>query len=153
MRKTYFPVIGNSPSPLSIIVKRRVRFEEVDFMGMVWHGCYVSYFEDGRVALGHKYGISYTDFIRERVAAPVRQMHIDYHSPLRLEDDFEIKAIMHWSESARINMEYEIRNASGTLICTGYTVQLMINEQSEVFLMPPPFFSGFLQRWKQGELT
>jgi acyl-CoA thioester hydrolase len=153
MHKAYFPVVKNAPSPLSLIVKRRVRFEEVDFMGIVWHGCYLSYFEDGRVALGHQYGISYTDFIRERIRAPVRQMGIDYHHPLRLEEDFEIKTIMHWSDSARINLEYEIRNVSDKLVCTGYTVQLMLDEHSNVFLTPPPFFSDFLRRWKQGELA
>jgi len=153
MRKAYFPVIKNAPSPLSLIVKRRVRFEEVDFMGIVWHGCYPSYFEDGRVALGHQYGISYSDFIRERISAPVRQMQIDYHYPLRLEEYFEIKTIMHWSDAARINLEYEIHNASGKLVCTGCTVQLMLDEQSNVFLAPPPFFSDFLRRWKQGELA
>ena len=80
-------------------------------------------------------------------------MGIDYHYPLRLEEDFEIKTIMHWSDAARINLEYEIRNASNKLVCTGYTVQLMLDEQSGVFLTPPPFFSDFLRRWKQGELV
>jgi acyl-CoA thioester hydrolase len=153
MRKAYFPVVKNAPSPLSLNVRRRVRFEEVDFMGIVWHGCYLSYFEDGRVALGHQYGISYSDFIRERIRVPVRQMRIDYHYPLQFEEDFEIKTILHWSDSARINLEYEIRNAPGKLVCTGYTVQLMLDEHSNVFLMPPPFFSDFLRRWNQGELA
>jgi acyl-CoA thioester hydrolase len=153
MRKAYFPVAKNAPPPLSLNVRRRVRFEEVDFMGIVWHGCYLSYFEDGRVALGHQYGISYSDFIRERIRVPVRQMQIDYHYHLQFEEDFEIKTILHWSDSVRINLEYEIRNALGKLVCTGYTVQLMLDEHSNVFLTPPPFFSDFLRRWNQGELA
>ncbi len=153
MRRSYFPVVKNAPAPLSLTVKRRVRFEEVDSMNIVWHGCYPSYFEDGRVATGHRYGISYSDFIREQVPVPIRQMQIDYFLPLRFEEEFEIKTILHWSDAARINFEYELRNAAGQLACAGCTVQLMLDRAGGVLLVPPPFFAAFLERWKQGELT
>ncbi len=179
MRKSYFPIAKDSPAPLCLTVKRRVRFDEVDSMGIVWHGCYASYFEDGRVALGRRYGISYSDFIREQVPVPVRQMQIDYYRPLRFDEEFEVKTILHWSDAARINFEYEIytvpptrspdaraRSApsgrgrpfgpgagQGQLVCTGCTVQLMLGRNLEVLLSPPPFFAAFLTRWKQGELA
>jgi acyl-CoA thioester hydrolase len=153
MRKPYFPVVKNAPSPLSLSITRRVRFEEVDLMGIVWHGCYPSYFEDGRVTLGHKYGISYSDFIREKIIVPIRQMSIDYHYPLKFEDDFEIKTILHWSDASRINIEYEIRNTTDKIVCTGCSVQLILDQQYNVLLSPPPFFENFLKRWKQGDFA
>jgi acyl-CoA thioester hydrolase len=153
MRRPYFPPVKNAPAPLSLTVKRSVRFEEVDSMGVVWHGCYPSYFEEARVALGHRYGISYSDFIRERIPVPVRQMQIDYFYPLRFEEDMEITAILHWSDAARINFEYKIHNAGGQLVCMGCTVQMMLDRDLNVLLAPPPFFAAFLQRWKQGELA
>jgi acyl-CoA thioester hydrolase len=153
MHKPYFPIVKDAPTPLCLIVKRRVRFEEVDSMGIVWHGCYPSYFEDGRVALGHRYGVSYSDFIREQIPVPVRQMQIDYHSPLRFDEEFAVKTILQWSEAARINFEYEIYTAQGQLVCTGCTVQLMLDRDFNVLLAPPPFFAAFLTRWKRGELA
>ncbi len=153
MRKLYFPPVTDAPAPLWLTVRRHVRFEEVDSMGVVWHGHYPSYFEDGRVALGHRYGISYSDFIRERVPVPVRQIQIDYHYPLQFEEEFEVKTLLHWSDAARINFEYEIRNARGQLACTGCTVQLMLDRDLNVLLAPPPFFAAFLNRWRQGELA
>lgn len=122
-------------------------------MGIVWHGRYASYFEDGRVAVGHRYGISYSDFIREGIPVPVRQMQIDYHHPLRFEDEFEIETLVHWSDAARVNMEYILRNGEDRLVCTGCTVQLMLDRNLEVLLTPPPFFAAFLARWKRGELA
>jgi acyl-CoA thioester hydrolase len=83
----------------------------------------------------------------------VRQMQIDYHRPLRFDEEFEITAILHWSDAARINFEYEIHVAQGLLVCTGCTVQLMLDQDFEVLLVPPPFFAAFLTRWKQGELA
>ena len=153
MRRSYFRPVEGAPSPLRLTVNRRVRFEELDSMGVVWHGRYPSYFEDGRVALGRLYGIGYSDFIREQVPVPVRQMQIDYHHPLRFEEDFEINTILHWSETTRINFEYVIHSAQGRLVCTGCTVQLMLDHDLNVLLTPPPFFAAFLERWKQGDLA
>ena len=70
MRKPYFPRRVGDPPPLRILVQRRVRFEEVDPLGIVWHGRYPGYFEDARVALGSRYGIGYEDFIRHGVPVP-----------------------------------------------------------------------------------
>ncbi len=43
MRKPYFQPVPGGPPPLRMIVKRQVRFEEVDSMGIVWHGHYAGY--------------------------------------------------------------------------------------------------------------
>lgn len=153
MRRGYFQLVPGAPPPLRVTVSRRVRFEEVDTMRIVWHGRYPSYFEDGRVALGRRYGISYSDFIREQIPVPIRQMIIDYHHSLVFEDEFEIETILHWSDAARLNFEYVIRNAEGRSVCTGCTVQLMLGRDLEVLLTPPPFFMGFLERWRLGELS
>lgn len=84
MRKEYFKISPDDPQPLTAEVTRTVRFQEVDMMGIVWHGHYASYFEDARLAVGKKYGVSYHDFYRERVAAPIRKLHTDYFRPLFL---------------------------------------------------------------------
>lgn len=151
MRKPFFPTVPGAPPPLRTIVKRQVRFEEVDSMGIVWHGRYPGYFEDGRVALGHKYGISYSDFIHNRNPVPIRQLNIEYFEPLFFEDDIEIEAILHWSEAARMNFEYCIRK-DNKIICAGYTVQLMLNQNNELLLSPPPFYLDFMDRWSKGLL-
>jgi hypothetical protein len=100
MKKHPFKKVPNAPQPLSFSVSRRVRFEEVDALGIVWHGRYPSYFEDVREALGDHYGIGYLDFFREKVAAPLRQLHFDYLKPLSLRESFTINAQLHWPEAA-----------------------------------------------------
>ncbi|MCK5803180.1 MAG: acyl-CoA thioesterase [Lentisphaeria bacterium] len=152
-RKSFFPVVEGAPPPLRLCVRRRVRFDEVDSMRIVWHGRYASYFEDGRVALGHKYGISYSDFIRENIPVPIRRLQVEYLQPLLFEDEFEVETILHWSEAARINFEYAVRKLDGSLVCTGCTVQMILDETFEVLLAPPPFFQDFLECWQRGELS
>ncbi len=152
MIKSYFPVREGQPAPLRMTVSRTVRFEEVDPLGIVWHGRYTSYFEDARVALGEKYDIGYMDFYNHGVVAPIKQMHFDYHLPLRYRDKMTIEAIWHWSEAARINFEFIIRNGNSELATSGYTVQMMLDNDQNILLVPPPFYTEFCNKWKAGQL-
>jgi len=134
-------------------VQRRVRFEEVDPMGIVWHGRYPGYFEDGRVALGSRYGIGYEDFFRHGVPAPIRRMQIDYLAPLRFHEEFEVEALLHWSDGARLDFEFLIRDADGGLVATGCSVQLMLDSAGGLLLLPPPFVRAQREQWQAGAFT
>ena len=122
-------------------------------MGIVWHGRYVGYFEDGRVALGSRHGIGYEDFFRFGVPAPVRKLQIDYLAPLRFQEDFDIEAILHWCDAARLDFEFLIRGANGSLVATGCSVQLMLDSSGGLLLLPPPFVRAFRERWRSGEFA
>ncbi|MCK4502014.1 MAG: acyl-CoA thioesterase [Desulfuromonadales bacterium] len=153
MKKAYFRPQENAPEPLRCQVDRVVRFEEVDALSIVWHGRYPSYFEDGRVALGDNYGLGYMDFYRHGVIAPIKQMHIDYRLPLRFGEPFTIEAILHWSDAARINHEFILRNQAGEVTTSGYSVQLLMDTEQNVLLLPPPFYAEFRERWQAGTLV
>lgn len=152
-RKRYFPADEKAPPPLTASAVRRVRFEEVDTMQVVWHGRYPSYFEDARTAFGVKYGLSYASFVRHQVMAPIARMHIDYAAPLRLDDEVEIEASLHWNEAMRLDFSYRIRNGAGTVCATGYTVQLLTEVDGTVVFVPPPWIKRFREKWRLGELT
>ena len=152
MRRPYFPFKQDAPEPLRAIVRRRVRFEEVDPLGIVWHGRYPGYFEDARVALGEKYGIGYLDFYQQGVVTPIKKMHINYIRPLKYAEEFTVEAIMHWTEAARMNIEYIIRNNNQQITTTGYTVQLFMDIQQNLLFSSPPFYMEFCERWKAGKL-
>ena len=152
MIKPYFKTDQGQPSPLCIRIKQKVRFEEVDSLGIVWHGRYASYFEDARVAFGEKYGIGYMDFYENGVVAPIKQMHFDYHQPLRFGDKMAIEAVLHWSEAARLNFEFTLRKNNGELSTTGYTIQMMLDFDENILVVLPPFYRKFLDDWKAGVL-
>lgn len=152
MTRPYFPVRGGEPPPLRGEVTRRVRFEEVDALGIVWHGRYPSYFEDVRNAVGEQYGVGYLDFYSRGIITPIKVLHVDHHRPLRFGEEAAIEGILHWSDAARINIEYVIRNAERQVTTTGYTVQMMLDREQNLFMVHPPFFQEFRERWRAGEL-
>ena len=149
--KPYFQAVGSVP-PLVVSVERRIRFEEVDPMGIVWHGRYPSYFEDARVAHGDRFGIGYMDFYVHGVMAPIKKMHLDYLLPLSYGETCRIEALLHWSEAAKLCYEFRILNGKGEITTRGYTVQLLVTMQQELLVALPDFYREFVERWKLGEL-
>lgn len=119
-------------------------------MAIVWHGRYPSYFEDARVALGEKYGIGYMDCYENGVITPIKKMHLDYILPLRYPERFTIEGVLHWTEAARLNMEFILRNSDGVVTTRGYTVQMMLDVRHNVMLIPPQFIRSFLDKWQGG---
>ncbi|PID74339.1 MAG: thioesterase [Desulfobacterales bacterium] len=150
--KHYFRTTEQDPPPLVVRSKRRVRFEEVDLIGMVWHGRYPGFFEDGRIAFGDRYGMTYQLFIEKKTVAPVVEMHIDYRLPLRFDEMIEVEAALYWNEAARLDFAYKIFNGQGQLAASGYTVQLFTDPDGRMLLFPPDWLVGFRDSWKRGEL-
>jgi acyl-CoA thioester hydrolase len=93
------------------------------------------------------------DFHNNRVIAPIRIMHMDFHHPLRFNETITIEGIFHWTDAARINIEYNIRNSEGRLSTTGYTVQVLLDNENNLLLIPPPFYRDFREKWRRGELS
>ena len=58
-----------------------IRFSEVDALGIVWHGHYIKYMEDGREAFGIKYGISYLDVQKAGYIVPLVKVNCEYKRP------------------------------------------------------------------------
>ena len=77
-RGGYFPMEAEVPLPLVVRLKHRVRFSDVDAMGVVWHGRYANLFEQANEEIGRSCGLSYDDFKRERLLAPIVQLHVDF---------------------------------------------------------------------------
>lgn len=152
LNKNYFDPEPDAPPPLSVRTTRRVRFEELDPLRIVWHGRYVSYFEDGRVAFGREYGLSYEAFMHHRLAAPIVKLHIDYMTPLTFDDEITIEAILHWCTGMRLNFEFNVFNGKGELAASGYSVQVLTDLQGNIFFVAPDWIEEFRQQWQAGSL-
>ena len=146
-RKEYFDLIPDAPPPVSTETKRKIRFSEVDSLGIVWHGNYTTYFEDGRVDFGEKYGLEYLAMYRENFIAPIVRLEVDYVSPITFPEEITIKTIFHWSESVRMNFQYEITGSDERLVATGCTVQLLTNLKREILLARPQMLETFYNKW------
>jgi acyl-CoA thioester hydrolase len=105
----------------------RVRFNEVDSWGMVWHGHYIAWFEAGRSALLSKFQLGPQDFTRMGYVAPVVDLKCSYKEPARLEDEIIIRTTVIKPTKAALTFHFEIlRKKDRKLLVTGEETQVLL---------------------------
>lgn len=126
-----------------------VRFNEADPLGIVWHGHYIRYFEDGREAFGKKYGIAYLDFYKEGYAVPVVSVQCDYKKPLRYGESVIVETTYEQTPAAKLKFSYKIFEATtNELVATGSSVQVFVEAKSfQLQLTMPVFFEAWKKKW------
>jgi len=126
-----------------------VRFNEADPLGIVWHGHYVRYFEDGREAFGKRFGISYLDFYHQGLAVPVVSVHCDYKKPLRYGDSVVVETTFINAAAAKLKFEYKIfETRNSALVARGSTLQVFVDVKTfELQLTIPPFLEAWKKQW------
>ena len=131
-------------------IEQDVRFSDVDSLGIVWHGHYVQYFEDGREAFGKQHNLRYLDFYNQGYVVPIVNIQCDYKQVLRYGDRIIIETTYTPCESAKINFTYRLLNSvTGELVVTGSTTQVFLSKDGFTLqLMNPDFFRDWKE--KQG---
>lgn len=124
-----------------------VRFNETDPLGIVWHGHYVRYFEDGRESFGRHYGISYLDFYANGLAVPVVSIQCDYKKPLRYGEKVIVETTFVNSAAAKMKFSYRISESrNNQLVATGSSVQVFVDAKSFGLQLTIP---AFFAEWKK----
>ncbi len=117
---------------------------ECDSLGIVWHGHYIQFFEDGREAFGRHHGISYLDQKANHFSTPIVSSKCEHKLPLRYGDVAIIKTTYVDSAAAKMIFKYEIKNPDQQVVCIGETVQVFVELGGELSLVLPDFF----RQWK-----
>jgi acyl-CoA thioester hydrolase len=124
----------------------QIRFSEVDSMGVVWHGNYIRYFEDGREAFGNLYGINYLDFYKEGIMIPLVKITCDYKKPLIYGDTAIVETLYVNNDAAKLQYDYILYHGkTKEIVATGSSIQVFLNRNMELLLDAPPFF----REWKR----
>jgi acyl-CoA thioester hydrolase len=130
-----------------------VRFNEADPLGIVWHGHYIRYFEDGREAFGRRYGVAYLDFYAQGYAVPIVSVQCDYKKPLRYGERVIVECYYVETPAAKLKFTYKIFEAdTKELVATGSSVQVFVESKNfQLQLTIPPFFQEWKKKMKLSE--
>ena len=132
---------------ISATVTVRVRFSELDPVGVVWHGNYVKYLEDAREEFGRKWGIGYMTIFGNGYYAPVFDMNLRFKEPAKVDDVLEVECIFRPCHGAKLCFDYTVtRQSDSVVILTASSVQLFTSLKGEFEPSEPEFFSS----WKKG---
>jgi len=123
-----------------------VRFSEVDALGIVWHGNYVKYLEDGRESFGRRYGLGYQDIYDAGLRTPIVKLDIDYKLQVGYGESVIIETTHVDVPAAKIVFNYRIlRESDGEVVLTATTTQVFLNKHGELELTFPDFYI----RWRE----
>ena len=134
-------------STLNAVARIEVRFNECDPLGIVWHGNYVNYFQEGREAFGKKYNLDYMDIYHKGFATPIVHLSTDFKKTLQYKDVALVETTLRKTDAAKIIFDYVIRNeTTNDLICKGTTTQVFVTSgDMTLSLVVPEVFAG----WKK----
>jgi acyl-CoA thioester hydrolase len=129
-----------------------VQPHHTDYAGIVWHGTYVSWMEEARVAYLKKVGLTFADWVKAGVDLPVVDLSLKYRQSLTLGDDAVVKASLAPRAGVRIMWEYDIQNqATGDTCLLGSVTLVPVDFSSRRILrcLPEPVQSVFDQLYEQ----
>jgi len=134
-------------------IEINVRFSETDAMGVVWHGNYLKFFEDGREAFGEEYGIPYLAVYDNGFFIPIVKTEIDYKSSVKFGQRIKIITRFIPSRAAKIVFEYEVVNMNtGELAAKGKTIQVFTSREDGILqLLIPDFYADWLKKYNLTE--
>ena len=129
----------------------KIRFSETDAMGVVWHGNYIKFFEDGREAFGLEHNLEYLKIYNSGFFTPIVALYIKHTAPIYYGEEVAIETIYTPCKAAKIVFTYKVYNPKNkTVYATGTTTQVFLHiENRELELNNPAFF----QAWKDIHLS
>jgi acyl-CoA thioester hydrolase len=134
---------------LSHTFETEVKFSEADPLGIVWHGHFIRYFEDGREAFGQQYGLKYLDFYRNDIVVPIIKINCEYKRILRYGHTVRLQTIYHDSPAAKLLFDYSVFDAStNEEVAKGSSMQVFMDrEKMELMLTVPQFMADWKKKW------
>ena len=124
-----------------------VRFNEADPLGIVWHGHYIRYFEDGREAFVNLHDLGYLEVYKLGYVIPVVSVQCDFKRSLRYGDRVIVETKFIPTDAAKLKFTYRLFNAaSGELVATGSSVQVFLSKEDSVLQLSNPLF---FEEWKK----
>lgn len=126
-----------------------VKFSEADPLGIVWHGHFIRYFEDGREAFGAAYGLRYLDLYRKDIVIPIIHIDCNYRRILRYGHTIRLETTYVDTPAAKLLFDYTITDlATGERVANGNSVQVFMDRKSlELMLTLPSFMTDWKAQW------
>lgn len=131
---------------LSVETIIEVKFTDADPLGIVWHGNYIKYFEEGREDFGKKYNCRYLDYYKHGFLVPIVDVQCKFKKPLQYGESAKLITTYKSCPAAKLIFEYTLTNLKNDEISAiGSSTQVFLfKETRKMSLINPDFF----ELWK-----
>lgn len=105
----------------------RVRYQETDRMGVVYHANYLNWFEIGRTELIRELGLPYRTLEEQGLLLPVTEAAVSFRAPARYDDLVVVHTRIEELSGLRVSFASEVRRGE-ELLASGGTKHVWLNK-------------------------
>ena len=124
-------------TPAPFIVRERVRWGDVDPMGIIRYDAYTRFYELAEGELFRAIGLPHGAFRKSGIAIPRRVMHMEFHSAPVLDELLEVRAYVSEIGTTSLRLAFDVYGEGGALRSTGYLVLVCVDAELPVITKRP----------------
>jgi acyl-CoA thioester hydrolase len=124
---------------MELTIEIKIRYDEVDKMGYVYHGNYAKYFHLSRTELLRTVGLCDKTLEEQNILLPVIEMNIRYLKPIFYDDIIKISTRLLETTYTKMLFEHNVYNMKNELINKGISTLALVNLESRKPIRMPEF--------------
>ena len=129
-------------------MRDRVRWSDVDVMGIVYYGRYLRFMEAAETEFFRAVGFPY-DVLADEYGVWIARVRLecDYRAPAKLDDEIVCRAELRKIGGSSMTFEFPVDRADGTRLVTGVLVLAALDRNTlRPARIPEPLFAGMRSR-------
>ena len=121
-------------------INKEVLPQHSDHAGVMWHGTYFNWLEEGRMNALSKVGINYFELTKNGFELPLIEASIKYICPLYLGDIILIESFFNIGKSPKINVHTRFLNSDEKVLTIAEVNLVLINKANFSIVKKRPNF-------------
>ena len=121
-------------------INKTVLPQDSDHAGVMWHGTYFNWLEEGRVNALSKAGISYFDLTKIGFELPLINASIKYILPLYLGDNITIESLFNIDKGPKIKIISKFTNESNQVLTEAEVNLVLVDKNNFSIIRKRPEF-------------
>ena len=128
-------------------INKTVLPQHSDHAGVMWHGTYFNWLEEGRINALSKAGLNYFDLTKKGFELPLINASIKYISPLYLGDNITIESLFNVGKSPKIKINSKFINMSKKVMTIAEVNLVLVDKNKFSIIRTRPDFitKGFFK--------
>ncbi|RLD21361.1 MAG: acyl-CoA thioesterase [Bacteroidetes bacterium] len=124
---------------MELTIEIKIRYDEVDKMGYVYHGNYAKFFHLSRTELLRTVGLCDKSLEEHDILLPVIEMNIRYLKPVFYDDIIKVSTRLLKTSFTKMFFEHNVYNANNELINKGTSTLALVDLDSRKPIRMPEF--------------
>ena len=121
-------------------INKTVLPQHSDHAGVMWHGTYFNWLEEGRINALSKAGINYFDLTKNGFELPLVESKIKYILPLYVGDNIRIESLFSIDKNPKIKINSKFINENNKVLTLAEVNLVLVDKNNFTIIRKRPDF-------------